>query len=115
MNADDPAERRREICVRLLAERRLVGAVLGFDLCPAPTWDMLLDLYLAHLEGRKTYLWSLCMASHVPTTSAHRKIAELTKKGLLTRSADGQDGRRVAVGLTQGCISLLDDLIDRLR
>ncbi len=28
---------------------------------------------------------------------------------------DGQDGRRVSVGLTQGCISLLDDLIDRLR
>jgi DNA-binding MarR family transcriptional regulator len=75
---------------------------------------MLLDLYLAHLEGRKTYLWSLCMASHVPTTSAHRKITELTRKGLLARSADGEDGRRVSVTLTTQCTLYMDDLLDQI-
>ncbi len=114
MNSDQPEARRREVCRRLIAERKLVGAKLGFDLCPAPTWDILLDLYLAHQEDRATYLWSLCMAAHIPTSSAHRKIAELTKKGLLTRSADGDDGRRVSVGLTEECRARLDALIDKI-
>jgi|UPI0004011838 DNA-binding MarR family transcriptional regulator len=114
MSAVQLMERRRELCRQLIAERKLVGAQLGFDLCPAPTWDMLLDLYLAHHEGRKTYLWSLCMAAHVPTSSAHRKITELVKKGLLTRSADGDDGRRVSVGLTGQCLARLHELFDRI-
>lgn len=114
MNAGQLMERRRELCRQLIGERKLVGAQLGFDLCPAPTWDMLLDLYLAHHEGRKTYLWSLCMAAHVPTSSAHRKITELVKKGLLTRSADGDDGRRVSVGLTGQCLAHLHELFDRM-
>ncbi|GAA0309321.1 hypothetical protein GCM10009087_19210 [Sphingomonas oligophenolica] len=114
MSADMPAVRRHEVCRRLIAERRLVGIQLGFDLCPAPTWDMLLDLYLAHQEGRKIYLWSLCMASHVPTTSAHRKITELTRKGLLVRHADGADGRRVSIELTEQCLSRLDGLLDSI-
>jgi hypothetical protein len=114
MNADQPVGRRREVCRQLIAERKLVGARLGFDLCPAPAWDMLLDLYLAHQEGRKTNLWSLCMAAHIPTSSAHRKITELTRKGLLTRSADGEDGRRVSVGLTAQCLLQLDSFIDQI-
>jgi DNA-binding MarR family transcriptional regulator len=94
--------------------RKKVGAQMGFDLCPSPTIDILLDLYLAHREGRKTYIWSLCMAAHVPTTSAHRKISELTRKGFLTRSTDGEDGRRISVGLTEHCIARIETLLDQI-
>ena len=108
------AKRRHELCRQLIAERKAVGAKLGFDLCPAPAWDMLLDLYLAYHEERKTYLWALCMAAHVPTTTAHRKISELVSRGMLIRSADGKDGRRVSVGLTAACLDRMDGLFDRL-
>lgn len=106
------AGKRRELCRQLIAERKMIGAQLGFDLCPSPTWDMLLDLYLAHHEGRKTYVWSLCMAAHVPTTSAHRKIAELAAKGWLRRGPDREDGRRIAVELTFESLTRLDTLFD---
>jgi hypothetical protein len=108
------AARRRELCRQLIADRKIVGAQLGFDLCPSPTWDILLDLYLAHHEGRKTYVWSLCMAAHVPTTSAHRKIAELAAKGWLTRGSDREDGRRISVELTAESVTRLDTLLDRM-
>lgn len=114
MTGDEGGAQRHKTCRHLIFLRKLVGAQFGFDYCPAPTWDMLLDLYLAHLEGRRTYLWSLCMAAHVPTSSAHRKIGELAQKGLLTRSADDEDGRRVSIELTSACISRLDTLLDQI-
>lgn len=114
MSSHEGAARRHKTCRHLISLRKLIGAQFGFDYCPAPTWDMLLDLYLAHLEGRRIYLWSLCMAAHVPTSSAHRKIGELARKGLLTRSPDGEDGRRVSIELAPPCISRLDALLDQI-
>ncbi len=105
-------ERRREICRRLIAERKVVGAHLGFETCPSPTWDLLLDLYLAHLEHRSTYLWSLCVAANIPMSSAHRKIGELVSNGLLERGPDFEDGRRVSMRLSAATLLLMDRLID---
>lgn len=117
LSVTDTAEiagKRRELCRQFVVERKQVGAQLGFSLCPSPTWDILLDLYLAHHEARKTYVWSLCIAAHVPTTSAHRKIAELAAMGWLTRRSDRADGRRIAVMLTDEGLRRLDILFDRL-
>ena len=105
-------ERRKETCRKLIAERRLVGGHLGFETCPSPTWDVLLDLYLAHLEHRSTYLWSLCIAANIPMSSAHRKIGELVSNGLLERLADADDGRRVTMRLMPETLLLMDRLID---
>lgn len=114
MDTAEAAGKRRELCRQCIARRKLVGAQLGFDLCPSPAWDILLDLYLAHQEGRKIHVWSLCMAAHVPTTSAHRKIAELAAKGWLTRGSDRADGRRISVALTDEGVTRLDALFDRM-
>jgi len=114
VSSAEDADERADMCRRLIAERRLIGAQLGFDFCPSPTWDILLDLYLARCERRRTYVWSLCMAAHVPTTSAHRKIAELVRQGWLARGADSDDGRRISVALTDEALARLDALFDRM-
>lgn len=108
------AERRLAVCRFLILERKLVGEHLGFENCPSPTWDVLLDLFVALHEGRTIYLWSLCVAANIPMSSAHRKITELVEEGMLVRSADDGDGRRVTVGLAPPTLAMLDDFLDAM-
>ncbi|MDO6415388.1 MarR family transcriptional regulator [Sphingomonas sp. BIUV-7] len=111
---DGIAERRLETCRRLITERQLVGQHIGFNLCPCPAWDILLDLYAAECEQRPIYLWSLSVAANIPVSSAHRKIIELIDRGLLARSADPEDGRRVTVSLAPAFRPVIEDLLDRI-
>ncbi len=111
---DPPIERRRRQCLALLHERRVVGDLLGFRLCPDPVWDILLDLYLAHLEHRITYLWQSCVAANAPISSAHRKIGELIELGLVERTGSFADKRLVGVRLTLEGRTRFDELTDRL-
>ncbi len=65
-----------------------------------PAWDMLLDLYAAHLGQRRVSVTSLCIAANVPTTTALRWISTLEGEGLIERRADPLDGRRFFISLT---------------
>lgn len=105
-------ERRIAACRAMIEERRYIGKLLGYRLCAAPVWDMLLDLYLAEQEGRPSYLWALSVAAHVPVSTAHRKLQEMTAAGLIERMIDARDRRRVAVTLSAGCAARLDRLMD---
>jgi hypothetical protein len=108
------AEQLRSIIRARLARQRYFPAELFGD----PAWDMLLDLTLARLEGKKVSVSSLCIAAGVPTTTALRRIAELESSGLVTRERDTRDGRRVYVNLTAPALAqMLDYLghIDRRR
>ena len=77
--------------------RRLFPGLLFAE----PAWNMLLELYLAHLEGRKQAQTSLALTSDVPATTAQRWIISLAEEGWLNRSADTHDARRVLVELSQ--------------
>ena len=65
-----------------------------------PAWDILLDLYLAEIEQRRTVVSSLCVAANVPATTALRWMTSLIDRGMLTRRSDPLDRRRVFVELT---------------
>lgn len=65
-----------------------------------PAWDMLLDLTHARLAGKRVSVSSLCIAAHVPATTALRRIGDLVASGLAIRIKDENDGRRVFVELT---------------
>lgn len=56
----DAASRRRIRTCRMLikARKRIVACLTRISTLPA--WDMLLDLYVAHHEGRSITIWSLC-------------------------------------------------------
>lgn len=65
-----------------------------------PAWEMLLDLTHAKLAGKRVSVSSLCIAAHVPATTALRRIGDLVASGLAARIKDENDGRRVFVELT---------------
>ncbi|HEX8643743.1 MAG TPA: winged helix DNA-binding protein [Allosphingosinicella sp.] len=91
----------------LIALRRLRGEYLPTQLFADPAWDMLLDLYVAQLEGRRVSVSSLCVASQVPATTALRWIKVLEERQLIVRHADPEDGRRVFLMIT-------DDTADKI-
>lgn len=108
---DDLSGRRLWVCRLLIKERKRIGLHLGFELCPVPAWDMLLDLYIAHHEGRAVSIWSLCVASNIPTSTAHRKIGEMVDAGILVR---GSVGGRVMMSLSAPYHAKMDALFDDL-
>jgi hypothetical protein len=84
----------------MIRARRLRDQFFRGDLFADPAWDMLLDLMAARLEKNRVAVSSLCIAAAVPATTALRWIKALTDRGLLVRSADPQDGRRVYIELS---------------
>jgi hypothetical protein len=74
-----------------------------------PMWDMLLDLALAALRGKRISVSSLCIAAGVPATTALRRIEYLAKGGLIYRSRDDTDGRRVLVSLSDEALRRIVD------
>lgn len=105
---------RIRICRRLIRERRLVKDMLGTALCANPNWDMLLDLYLAELEHRSLYQSALCLAAHIPESSAHRWTVKLAEQGVLLRRIDPEDRRRVSVSLAPATAAALHRIMERI-
>jgi DNA-binding MarR family transcriptional regulator len=65
-----------------------------------PAWDMLVDLFIAAEQQKNISISSLCVAAAVPQTTALRWIAILESQGLVKRTADKSDARRVHIALT---------------
>lgn len=57
-------------------------------------WDILMDLYIGELTGRKTSITSACIASGAPPTTALRYLRALCEAGRIERDRDVKDGRR---------------------
>lgn len=106
--------RRALACERFIAQRAIIGRRIGFDLCADPVWDMLLDLYSARLRGKRIGVTSLCLAAHVPPTTALRHIAILVERDYIIRSRDPDDARRILVQLTDKARLMLDRCLDAL-
>ncbi|MEG8055110.1 hypothetical protein QP185_21080 [Sphingomonas aerolata] len=95
----------RDLSERRLAEARavLVGrrrrsthfnGVRFYD----PSWDMILELYVATCERRRIAVSQLCKLSGGSTTTALRHIEHLEALGYIVRQTDPDDGRRLIVG-----------------
>ncbi|TKD53272.1 winged helix DNA-binding protein [Sphingomonas baiyangensis] len=87
-----------------IAARRLRARFFPADLFADPAWDMLLDLFAAHLERARVSVSSLCIAAQVPSTTALRWIKTMQEAGLLERSDDPFDRRRAFMALSQAAV-----------
>ncbi len=65
-----------------------------------PAWDILLDLYLAHADGKCISVKSASLACPVPATTALRWLWALEKAKLVDREPDKHDKRRNFVTLS---------------
>lgn len=81
--------------VRKLARAEAARAsVIGGKILGDPAWNILLDLLLASLEGRRVAVSSACIVTGVATTTALRLINRMISDGVLVRVPDEADGRR---------------------
>lgn len=106
------APRRLELARAILALRRARGRFLAAIHLADPAWDILLDLYVAERTRRPVSISSLCVAAAVPQTTALRWIKLLTEQGLLHRSDDDTDRRRVNVALSAEAVVAMEACLD---
>ncbi len=76
------------------------AAMIG-DLFGEPAWDMLLALFIARAEGRRTPVKNVCLESGTSTSTAMRRLDYLLAAGLLHKIDDSRDARRSLVELTE--------------
>lgn len=95
--------------------RRLRSQFFAEALFADPAWDMLLDLYAAHLDGVQVSVSSLCIAAAVPPTTALRWISTLHDAGLFERRADPSDRRRAYIALSDTGLSAMRDFLAATR
>lgn len=67
----------------------------GFELFGEPSWDILLDLFIAFETRQKVAVSSACIGSASPPTTGLRHVDALQDRGLVEREPDPDDGRRV--------------------
>ncbi|ABD25686.1 transcriptional regulator, MarR family [Novosphingobium aromaticivorans DSM 12444] len=104
-----------EVAREIYASRRRRHKFLPVDLFGEPTWDILLDLYLAAREDRRVPTTSACIGAHVPPTTALRWLRILEARGLVEREDDGRDGRRTFVRLTRAGLVAMDGCLANLH
>lgn len=71
-------------------------------------WDILMDLYIGELTGRKTSITSACIASGAPPTTALRYLRALCEAGRIERDRDVKDGRRCWLRLAPTVVEEID-------
>jgi DNA-binding MarR family transcriptional regulator len=79
-----------------------------------PAWDMLLDLYHAHVLSKRVSVSSLCSASNAPATTGLRWIKTLEQEGLVDRTPDPLDGRRHFISLSTSGLECMDGFFESL-
>jgi hypothetical protein len=77
-----------------------------------PSWDMMLDLYIAHHSGGSFDISGLCAVSGVPITTALRHIERLVAHGYMVRSDDPHDGRRTFLLASDRMLHAIDSWVD---
>ncbi|MFS0773320.1 winged helix DNA-binding protein [Sphingomonas sp. 1P08PE] len=98
-----------------LRARRLRDSFFHAGLFEDPAWDMLLDLYAAHLERVQVSVSSLCIAAAVAPTTALRWMGRMTEEGLLQRQPDPTDRRRVFIALAPRGLAGMEGYAAALR
>jgi hypothetical protein len=98
------------------ALRRKRAAIFGnADLFGEPAWDILLDLFIAHGEGKPVSVSSACIGSAAPATTGLRWLAVLADEGLILRESDPQDQRRVLVRLSPSGLAAMTRFFDAME
>ena len=98
-----------EVAREIYATRRSRTAIFdNHELFGEPAWDILLDLYVAHVESKPVSVSSACIGSAAPPTTGLRWLGVLAEQDLILREHDPEDQRRVLVRLTDTGLAAMD-------
>lgn len=109
---NDDDTRRLATAKRILDGRRRRHALFPGIKFGDPSWDMILDLYLAERAGQQVSISDLCVAANVPTTTALRHIEALVEHGYMVRRRDPADGRRTFLEMTDRMAAGVETWLD---
>jgi predicted transcriptional regulator len=93
-------EKLKTIAEWLYSERIYRSAQFNSLLFGEPAWDMLLDLFIQKVAGRRVSSGSLCLGANVPLTTGLRYIELLEDDGLVRRYTPADDKRLALVEYT---------------
>lgn len=96
---------------RYLAARQRRAELLGTGLFADPAWDMLLDLFVSDVEGVRISVSSACLASGVPSTTALAWLVKLEQRGLVFRSRDSRDRRRILLRISPCAVAAVEHFL----
>lgn len=96
----------------LLSGRRRRGQCFKGVRFSDPSWDMILELYVAQTEGGTIAVSQLCTLSGGSTTTALRHIELLEALGYVQRASDPADRRRAYVTMLPRLQSAVEDWLD---
>lgn len=99
---------------QVIAARAARRQFFAGDLFADPAWDIMLELYALECEQLRTSVSKLCIAAGVPATTALRWIDKLQSEGLITRSADPLDARRVWVSISTDGLQAMNSYLQEL-
>ena len=113
-----PEAQREEMLLQIRAIVRMRekrSEFLDRQLFSDPTWDILLDLTAAKLEGKPVPVSSACAATNVPHSTALRYVRSLVDAGLVRRWKDTEDRRRDMLELEDQAMTAMTRYIADVR
>lgn len=110
----DQSTGRVAVARRIQRTRCRANMLFGSRFLSDPRYEMLLELYVAHHEGREVSVSDLALAVDIPSTTGLRKLETLEAEGLVYRLPDRQDRRRIWVKPAPEVMSKFDVLLDQL-
>ena len=93
--------------------RRPRDRILPGGLFAEPSWDILLDLYVAHQADKPLSVSAVCTIPGVPPTTALRHVKHLVDRGYVVRQPSPNDGRRVYLHLASDMMRQIAAVFDR--
>lgn len=110
------AERRLlGLAQRIYDARRKRDATLPKRIFSEPSWDILLDLFIAASSGHPVKLSSVCVACALPAVSAMRWLNVLHHEGLIECLEDEDAGQISHVKLSDSGLQLMRDLLSQIQ
>lgn len=98
----------------IMSARALRGKHFAASLFSDPAWDLLLELYALEREGQRASVSKLCVSAAVPATTVIRWIDKLSSDGLVVRSEDQLDRRRVWVSLSRSGFDAMTQYLEEV-
>lgn len=97
-----------EIAQEVFENRKLRNDYITHKLFAGTAWDILVFLMINYNQKEGITITKLCEETDVPITTALRWISELVDMGLINRSPDKKDGRKVFLKLSQSAMFLIN-------
>lgn len=104
-----------QIAKNLVRRRERRGEFLDPELFSDPSWDILLDLTAAKLEGIAVPVSSACAATRLPLSTALRYVRSLVDAGFVRRWKDPTDRRRDLLEIEEPTLDSMRRYLSTLR